>query len=257
MRSCFYEAVTTHERLRPVARRFRYRQLLFLLDLAELPGVFAGRRLFGVERRAVASFRRADHLGDPAIPLERAVRERVAQETGWKPRGPIALLTQLRQLGWLQNPVSFYYCYDAAGRRVEAIVADVTSTPWKERHAYVLRRDGEALRFRTRKRLHVSPFMEMDQEYAFRFSEPGERLEVSITSLAAGRPLFRAELAGERRELRGAAPALALLRHPLGPLKVSAAIHWQALRLALRGVPFHPHPRSASSTPRTAPEEAR
>jgi DUF1365 family protein len=253
MRSCLYVGEVRHARLEPFVHRFRYRLFLACLDLGELDRVFRGRWLWGVERRAVAAFRRADHLGDPARPLEEAVRERVEAETGVRPSGPIALLTQLRLFGFVFNPVSFYFCYDAAGERVEAIVAEVTNTPWNERHCYVLRRGAPELGFRTRKEFHVSPFLGMELEYAWRFSEPGERLEIAISDLEDGRPVFHAELSLARREITGRSLARTLARQPFATAKLFAAIYWQALRLALRGAPFHPHPQRRAATPEATP----
>jgi DUF1365 family protein len=111
---------------------------MVLLDLDELPRCFDGRLLWSARRPALAWFRRADYLGDPGTPLARAVRELVAERTGTRPEGPIRLLTHLRYFGHCFNPVSFYYCYDRDGERVQAVVAHVTNTPWGERHAYVM-----------------------------------------------------------------------------------------------------------------------
>jgi len=249
VRSCLYVGEVRHARLRPFAHRFRYRLFMACLDLAELDRVFRGRWLWGVERRRLASFRRADHLGDPALPLEQAVRQRVEAESGFRPSGPIALLTQLRLFGFVFNPVSFYFCYDPAGERVEAIVAEVTNTPWNERHCYVLRREGAALEFRTPKAFHVSPFLGMDLEYAFRFSEPGERLEVGISDLESGQPVFHAQLSLARREISGPSLARTLARQPFATATLFAAIYWQALRLVLRGARFHPHPQRRAGAP--------
>lgn len=253
MRSCLYVGELRHARLEPFVHRFRYRLFFACLDLGELDRVFRGRWLWGVERRALASFRRADHLGDPARPLDEAVRERVEAETGVRPSGPIALLTQLRLFGFVFNPVSFYFCYDPAGERVEAIVAEVTNTPWNERHCYVLRRNARELSFRTRKEFHVSPFLGMELEYAWCFSEPGERLDVAISDLEGGRPVFHAELSLARREITGASLARTLARQPFATGKLFAAIYWQALRLALRGAPFHPHPHRRAGAPEATP----
>lgn len=244
MRSCLYEGDLIHVRLGPVPHRFRYRVGLCYLDLAELPEVFRGRWLWGVEGRRPACFRRADHLGDPGVPLDRAVRDLVEARTGSRPGGPIALLTQLRYLGYVFNPVSFFYCFDAAGSSVEAIVAEVTNTPWLERHCYVLPREGEALCFRTPKQFHVSPFQPMEQEYDWRFDEPGERLRVQLANLDSGRAVFRAALDLERREITGASLARALVRRPFATGALTAAIYWQALRLAWKRAPFHAHPRT-------------
>ena len=109
-------------------------------------------------------FRRSDYHGDPAVALADAVRDTVERETGIRPAGPIRLLTNLRSLGLCFNPVSFYYCFDAAGQQLQAVLAEVTNTPWGERQAYVIA--GEAGRFQ--KLMHVSPFMPMDQAYTLR-----------------------------------------------------------------------------------------
>jgi DUF1365 family protein len=146
------------------------------------------------------------------------------------------------------NPVSFYYCYEAAGEHVEAIVAEITNTPWNERHAYVLAAPAIAgtastLRFRLGKSFHVSPFMPMRLRYDWRFTEPGPRLAVYMRNEDdAGALLFDATLALRRREIGTASLALALLRFPFASLRVLAAIYWQALLLKLKRVPFHPHP---------------
>ncbi|MEI2421818.1 DUF1365 family protein, partial [Arthrospira platensis SPKY2] len=103
------------------------------LDLAELDTVFRGRWLWSTQRPALAWLRREDHLGDPAHSLDESVRRLVAERTGRRPAGPIRLLAHLRYFGHCFNPVSFYYCYDAAGERVETIVAEVNNTPWGER----------------------------------------------------------------------------------------------------------------------------
>jgi DUF1365 family protein len=147
------------------------------------------------------------------------------------------------------NPVSFYYCFDRSGARVEALVAEVNNTPWGERHCYVMRspRGGRgALRARTPKELHVSPFMGMQMDYAWWVGEPGSRLDVRIACHEPdGAPVFEAGLEMSQRELTARSRARALLRYPLMTAQVVAAIYWQALRLWLEGAPFHPHPRTA------------
>ncbi|MCS6948219.1 MAG: DUF1365 domain-containing protein, partial [Steroidobacteraceae bacterium] len=125
MHSCLYEGYVRHRRFAPRRNEFRYRIFLCYLDLAELEQVFRGRWLWSARRPNVAWLRRADYLGDPAHPLDTAVRERVASVTGERPAGPIRLLTHLRYFGWIANPVSFYYVFDAADRAVETIVAEI------------------------------------------------------------------------------------------------------------------------------------
>lgn len=243
MESALYEGTLRHRRHSPVPHEFEYPVTLAWLDLAELEDVFRGRWLWSTTRPRAAWFRRADYLGDPAMPLDQAVREHVLRELGLRCTGPVRVLTQLRTLGHSFNPVTFYYCYDAAGRAVQAVVAEITNTPWGERHAYSMERPGDGkLRFRFDKRFHVSPFMPMDQRYDWRFSEPGPRLTVFMANLRSGERVFDATLRLRRREIGTASLAAALIRYPMASLRVLAAIYWQALRLWAKGVPFHPHP---------------
>jgi uncharacterized protein len=128
--SSIYEGYVRHRRFQPVVNQFRYGVFLMYLDLAELPTLFKGRLLWSGDRVHLAYFRRRDHLGDPQVPLDRAVRDLVAEKTGIRPVGPIRLLTHLRYFGYCFNPASFYYCHDASADRVEAIVVQIHNTPW-------------------------------------------------------------------------------------------------------------------------------
>jgi len=245
--SAIYAGQVRHRRMAPVPHAFRYRLFMLYLDLGELPDLFRGRWLWSARRPALARFRRRDHLGDPAVPLDAAVRELVAERTGQAPTGPIRLLTHLRYFGFVFNPVSFYYCFDENDHRVETIVAEVNNTPWGERHCYVLpmsedRGQGGHHRFSARKQMHVSPFMPMDMDYDWRLGDPGERLTVHIENHRAGAKVFDATLDLERREISGRSLAGVLARFPLMTLQVMMLIHWQALRLWLKKVPVVDHP---------------
>lgn len=248
--SAVYEGWVRHRRFEPVEHSFRYRLFLMYLDLDELPGVLDPYPLFSARRPTLARFRRADFMGDPARPLAECARDRVAAETGIRPAGPVRLLTGLRYFGHSFNPVSFYYCFDAAAERVEAVVADVQNIPWRERHPYVLARGerrGTVLGDDLEKTLHVSPLMGMDQTYAFRAAEPGERLAVHIESRPRGTEgkSFDATLSLRRRELSRRTLAGLLARYPAMSLQVVVKIYAQAARLKLKGARYHPHPEAA------------
>jgi len=249
LQSAIYEGWVRHRRYTPHAHAFRYRVCMLYLDLNEIDEVFRGRRLWAVGRRNLAEFRRSDYLGDAAMPLADAVRERVRAETDRAPAGPIRLLTHLRYFGHCFNPVSFYYCYQTDGTTLDTIVAEITNTPWKERHSYVLpissaERHASAHAWALRKAFHVSPFLPMDRDYAWRFTEPGSSLHVHMDVLRESTREFDATLALDRRELNAANLARVLLRYPAMTLRVVAAIHWQALRLWLRRNPVYDHPQS-------------
>ena len=249
MNSAIFEGRVNHNRVAPVKHGFRYRLFMMYLDLDELDEVFKGRWFWSAKRRALARFRREDHYGDPDEPLDVSVRRRVQEETGRKPEGPIRLLTHLSYFGYCFNPVSFYYCYDKEDRFVEAIVAEVNNTPWGERHLYVLGEhanvgSGPVKEYRPKKVMHVSPFMEMDVDYRWRFGTTPERLLVHMETACRDGKIFNATLSLGRREITGRSLARVLATYPFMTLKVITMIHWQALRLWLKGTPVYTHPGS-------------
>lgn len=249
LQSCLYEGVVSHRRFAPKRHDFRYALHLLLLDLGELDAVFAGRWLWSTRRPAIVRWRREDYLGDPRVPLDESVRELVAQSLGFRPDGPVRLLTGPRYFGYGFNPVSFYYCWDAPGTSLHAIVAEVSNTPWGERHPYVLdlrkadRTTPGSLRWQFAKAFHVSPFMPMDVDYDWRFTVPGDTLAVHMENWRAGERLFDATLSMQRHPIDGLALASVLARRPLMSAKVVAGIHWQAALLWLNRIPFHEHPQ--------------
>src|ERR1022692_884237 len=183
--SAIYEGTISHRRLGVGPHELHHRLALLYIDLEELDGLLGGRLIAG--RPGPVRFRRADYLGDPSLPLADAVRTLLERRTGSAPAGPIRLLTHLRTFGHCFNPGSFYYCFTAQ-ERLDAVVAEVTNTPWGERHAYVLTRTGEGptLTAGFAKALHVSPFMGMEQRYTMHAVAPGATLAVHIESHELG-----------------------------------------------------------------------
>lgn len=254
MHSAIYEGTVRHRRFTPVDNEFTYRLFMMYLDLSELAEVFRGRVFWSANRFNLACLRRKDHLGDPAVSLDEAARHLIAERTGVRPTGPIRLLTHLRYFGHCFNPVSFFYCYGPAGRHVQTIVAEVMNTPWHERHCYVLPETMNEhrppwKRYRLPKVFHVSPFIDMNVDYDWRFLEPGERLQVHMEDYVEGHKLFDATLSLRRRAITGANLYRALARYPLMTVQVVARIHRQALRLWRRGAPFYTHPKKRKPSP--------
>jgi DUF1365 family protein len=251
VQSCLYTGTVQHRRREPVSNAFRYRLFMMYLDLAELPRLFDPYLFWSAKRAAPARFKREDYLqtdGDASLPLDESVRRLVARETGKRPAGPIRLLTHLRYFGYSFNPVSFYYCFDESGAKLETIVAEITNTPWKQRHAYVLpvatsvRSSRHSWQFKFDKQFHVSPFNPMDMRYDWRFGIPDSGLYVHMENWRDGRPVFDATLTLKRKAIGSASLAHALVGFPLMTAQVITLIHWQALRLWIKRAPFYTHP---------------
>jgi hypothetical protein len=249
MKSCIYEGTIRHRRFRPRPNIFQYRLFFMFLDLSELPAVFQLHPLWSNEQLNAACFRRRDHFGDPGLSLDRTVRNLVEEQLGKRPQGPVRLMTHLRYFGLCFNPASFYYCYDSADTRVETIVVEIHNTPWGERHCYVLGQEQNEhplkywRRHRFAKAFHVSPFIDMNIDYDWRFSEPGDAVRVHMIDIEDGQTLFDASLALKRRVISRQALSRVLMKYPLMTLKVTTMIYWQALRLLIKRTPFFTHPK--------------
>jgi DUF1365 family protein len=233
VRSALYVGTLMHVRRAPARHVFRYPVSYWLFDLDELPELERSIRLFSANQRNVVSLRDRDHF--EGAPMKDAVIDLAGDPTIER----VLMLTQPRVLGYVFNPVSFYWCYRGDGS-LSCMVAELNNT-FGERLPEVLR--GPELRYEHRKRLHVSPFFGLDQNYEYAFSEPGDEVlaRIHVRDDEGRRPLT-AVLHGRRRQLTDRSLAALLLRYPLQPLQVTALIHFEALRLWRKRVPFHHKP---------------
>ncbi len=243
MRSCLYECRVMHHRFAPKAHGFSYRIFLFAIDLDELDELPGRLALFSVDRRNLYSFRDCDYLptGGP-----RRLRARVAAHLAERgvdlAGGRVVLVTLPRIAGYGFNPVSFYFCYGPSGEPIAAL-AEVTNT-FREMKPYFLgpetRTGGadEPFRRRTPKHFYVSPFSEVDVAFDFELRAPAERLSIRIDDYRGTERTLTSTLAGERRELTSGRLAWFALKYPLMTLRVIALIHWHALRLRIKRVPW-------------------
>lgn len=254
MHTCLYEGTVWHRRREPL-HRFRYDVSFLYLDLDEVAEAFRGRWLWSDRRPTLAWFRREDYLGPAKQPLADSVREVLAGHGLGQLKGPIRLLTHPRYFGFVMNPVSFYFCFDSDGETLRSVVAEVTNTPWGERHSYVVHAAGvpEKSMFSRalEKEFHVSPFLPMDLTYRWQLSSPAEHLKVRIEACQQDNSVFSAAMSLARRPWTTANLRRALWRFPLMTHRVAAAIYWQALQLWWKGAAYCPHPAKVSQPQET------
>ena len=245
--SCLYIGTVMHRRFKPHAHRLNYRVFWCLLDLDELPRTAAGLRFFSLRGFNLFGFRNADHGDGSSRPLRTQVEEHLATAGIDLGGGAIRLLCMPRLLGFVFNPISVYYCYDRSGV-LKALLYQVHNT-FGQRHSYLIpvdSRPDEPLEQRCLKAFYVSPFMDMDITYCFCVQPPQERVALVIEGSDAQGPVLIASLAGERHALTDGALLRAFVSFPLMTLKVVAGIHWEALKLWIKGMRLRPRPAAPS-----------
>jgi DUF1365 family protein len=246
--AALYFGEVMHARLKPMGHRFSYRVMSLLIDLDRLEAADRQSRLFGVNRRALYSFCEADHGERDGSALRRYAQRRAAEHDIDLAGGRVLLLCYPRLLGFTFNPLSVYFCYRADGG-LALLIYEVRNT-FGEIHAYALAvKPGEISAAGVRqvqdKQFYVSPFIKMAMRYHFRLSPPGEHVRLRILETDREGPLLAATFNGRRRELTTVALLRSFFALPLVTLKIVAAIHWQAMRLWLKGARLAPRPDAA------------
>jgi DUF1365 family protein len=237
-----YEGVATHRRHTDPKRVFAPRLFMTMLDVDALPGALDPFPGWSGRRIAPIRFRNRDFLDGGDAPLGDGVRDLVEACLGRRPAGRVTLLAHLRTFGWLFNPIVVYYCWSADGDGLDAIVLEVTNTPWGERHWYALDARDWNRSTTVAKAMHVSPFLPMDVDYRVTWTAPGDDLRLRIDVARAGKHIFDADLRLHRIPLDRRRAVTMPLRHLLMPLRVSIGIYREAAKLALRRARFFPHP---------------
>lgn len=253
-----------HRRFTPRRHEFRMPIFMVLLDPERIGEYLSESLLFrSTGRMSIAQFRRSDYIAPHEQSIHSIISDRLAVENGVDSRvshdRPILMLTHLRQFGYLFNPVTIYYQLNQDRTEVTGMVAEITNTPWKERHAYALPvENGKPIRdgwqFSFSKSFHVSPFLPMTQHYRWQLSTPSDRLMLHFQNFDADpgegdHPVLDATLMLERHPLNTASLSKAVLQHPFMTARVIARIHYEALRLWLKRVPVYDHPLPIDQAP--------
>lgn len=240
-----YPGAVSHRRLKPVSHRFSYRIFSMLINIDELPALDRASRWFGHNRLALMSFHDKDHGAKDGTPLRPWIEARLAGAGLDFEPGPVRLLCFPRLFGFVFNPLSVWYCHDHDDR-LRAVLYEVRNT-FGEWRGYLLPVDpdrpaGAPVRQACDKDFYVSPMMEMDCRYNFTLLEPGETLSIGIRTTRAGERTLLAVQTGRRVAFSGRALWRTFWSHPLMYFKIVAAIHWEALRILIKGAPFRANP---------------
>jgi uncharacterized protein len=246
--SLIFTGTIRHRRFRPKQHQFSYKLFMFYFDINNLTNSFKNIKHVSIERFNWFTFRRKNYLSHSEIPLDDYVRQLVFAKFNTYPKGKVYLLTNLSCLGYCFNPISLYFIFDETNQQLEYLILEVTNTPWGEKHNYVLanssRSKKDVYNFQFQKELHVSPFMTMYYEYKFNLKLNQQKIIVHMENHIDGKKDFDATLILSALAQKETAFRKILRHYPLITYKVALAIYWQALKLWIKGIPFHAHPKA-------------
>ena len=245
LQNYIYNGVIRHRRYTPFEHFFSYPLFMVYVDISKVSKILKHSLIWNVNKPALISFYRKDYHGDSSKPLDQAVRDTIYNKTGKKINGPIRILTHLRYFGFCFNPVSFYYCFDKNDSNLVMIVAEVSNTPWNERHCYfITSKKNKSFCQELKKEFHVSPFWDMDHEYDWYFSDVSDSISVNMINYKDSKKVFDATLLLKNKKMLTKLNLfLSVLRFPFSTLMVYLRIHYQAFRLWIKGATFYDHPK--------------
>ena len=241
-----YTGSIRHRRFSPFDHLFNYKIFMVYFDISKVESILRKSWLWNINKPSIVSFYRKDYHGDNTKSLEESVRNTIYEKSGKKIIGPIRILTHLRYFGYCFNPVSFYYCFDEADKNIELIMAEVTNTPWQERHCYIISNKTEKksrITANLKKEFHVSPFWDMEHDYEWIFSNPEKNIFVNMKNYKDKKKVFDATLKLKREKLNTKNLLMNVIQFPFITMTIVFKIHLQALKLWFKGATFYTHPR--------------
>lgn len=242
MNSAIYVGKVRHRRFLPTSHEFQYRLYLNWIDLDEVKQIFNIPLIISSGKLpAIIKFNRKHYMAPEKGDLKTVVLDKIEEDLGFRPDGKVCILTTIQYFGLCYNPVSFYFAFE--GEKAVAVASEINNTPWDQRFTYC--QDLRQKKFKDfKKEFHISPFMPMDMDYKWFFSNPGEKLSIFMQNFEKDQKVFDANLKLKKKTFSKASMFINAVLFPLMPLKIIFGIYYHAFRLWLKKTPFYEHPEN-------------